>query len=321
MKILFVIDKIEFKYFEFNKLVTSFWLIMEFLRRGHEVFITTQERLFLEADIPKAEIFKINLINKDNDFDIVMEKSAFIDKIENFKVVFFRPDPPVDIDYINSTYILDYVDKSKTFVINNPSSIRSANEKLYINNFQSIIPKNITTASNNLIRKFLEENGEIIIKPLNRCFSSGVFYLKTGDKNVHTIIETATNKGQTVVMVQKYLPQIESGDKRLVFIDGEIFDECVTKIHGEDDFKFNTHEAQYFKKGILSEKEKQIQNVIAQKMLDDGLYIAGLDVIDGTVIEINVTSPCFFIKEVNELFGIKFEQKIVDKLEALILKH
>ena len=118
-------------------------------------------------------------------------------------------------------------------------------------------------------------------------------------------------------MVQEFLPKISQGDKRLVYINGEIFDECVCKIHGADDFKFNTHDDKFFKKGKITQEEKAIAQYIKPKMEEEGLYIAGLDVIDGKIIEINVTSPCFFIKEVNQLFGINFEEKITDSLENL----
>ena len=109
--------------------------------------------------------------------------------------------------------------------------------------------------------------------------------------------------------------------KRLVYIDGEIFPECVCKIHGEDDFKFNTHSDKFFKLGEITKDELKIAEYIRPKMEEEGLYIAGLDVIDGKMIEINVTSPCFFIKEVNQLFGINFEDKILNKLENLIINY
>ncbi|MDD3593807.1 MAG: hypothetical protein PHX18_04165 [Candidatus Gastranaerophilales bacterium] len=317
MKILFVIDNVEFKYFEFNRLVTSFWLIKEFICRGCELSITTKDRLYLDKNRPMAMTYGVEFKNDDL---VMSEKFGYAD-LNTFQTVFFRPDPPVDINYINATYILDYVDPEKTLVLNRPSGIRSANEKIYINNFPSIVPDNIVTSDSSLIKDFLHRHGEIIIKPLNRCFSSGVFYLNTEDKNISTIIASSTNSGTTAVMVQKFIKAIEHGDKRLIFINGEIFPECVVKTHGEDDFKFNTHSDKFFKEGILSEKEKSIASVIAPRMLEDGLFIAGLDVIDGTVIEINVTSPCFFIKEINHFTGGYLEKKIVDKLEQLMLSY
>lgn len=313
MNILFVIDNIEFKYFEFNRLVTSFWLIAGFIKRGYRVDIITKDKLFLLGNKPMGLIYQTSWENDD------LIKSKNFEKIDlNFyNVIFFRPDPPVDNDYINATYVLDYLDKN-VLVLNSAQGLRNANEKLFINNFPDIVPENIATADTNLIREFLHEKKEIVIKPLNCCFSKGVFYLNDKDKNIHTIIDTATNSGKTAVMVQKFLPEISKGDKRLVYIDGEIFEECACKIHGTDDFKFNTHEDKFFKKGEILDCERKIAEYIKPKMEAEGLYIAGLDIIEGRMIEINVTSPCFFINEVNNLFGIKFEEKILDKLENLI---
>ena len=231
-----------------------------------------------------------------------------------FNTIFFRPDPPVDIDYINASYILSYVNKD-VFIINNPSSIREKNEKLYINEFQDLIPDNIISADEKILKDFLFNKKEIVIKPTNRCFGSGVFYLNSNDKNINAILSTATNNYKTQVMAQEFLPQISQGDKRLIYICGKIFDYCVTKVASNNDFKFNEHNQNTLKLAQLNEKEKLIEQKVKDKFEHDGIYLAGLDVIDGKIIEINITSPCFFIKEINELFNINFERMIVDEIE------
>lgn len=313
MKILFVIDNIEFKYFEFNKLVTSFWLIKGLIERDGQVDITTKDRIFLCGENPMGLVFKTEIKNE----NIIKSENFSKVSLNDYQVIFFRPDPPVDNDYIDATHVLDYVDKN-VFVLNSPQGLRNANEKVFINNFPDIVPENIVTANESLITEFLEEKEEIVIKPLNCCFSKGVFYLSKTDKNIHTIIDTATNSGKTMIMAQKFLPKIADGDKRLVYINGEIFEECVCKIHGSNDFKFNTHADKFFKKGVISDAERKIAEYIKPKLEQEGIYIAGLDVIDGKMIEINVTSPCFFIKEVNELFNIRFDEKILGSLCKLI---
>lgn len=324
-KILFVIDEIELKYFEFNTLVTNFWLIMEFLRRGSEVFITVKNQLFLESNMPMGLVYEAN-------FDgalMTYKKEKSKQALDDFEVIFFRPDPPVDIDYINATYILSYVKTpsqgGRTLLINSAQAIRDKNEKVYVNEFQAIAgaaefaPKNVVSADQGVIKEFLREENEIIIKPLNRCFSRGVFYVKQGDKNTNSIIDTATNSGKTAVMVQKFLPEISEGDKRLIFICGEILEYCAVK-KGTDDFKFNEHTDSNLFPAIISQKDKAIESVVSEKFLADGVFLAGLDVIDGKVIEINVTSPCFFIKEINAHFKIQLERMIADKLEETVIK-
>ncbi len=309
--ILIVIDDIEFKYFELNKLVTNFWFVWEYLRRENKVFITLKNKLFQKRNIPYALVFEAHIKNN----DIIKEEKPTIKCLNNFNTIFFRPDPPVDIDYINASYILSCVNKD-VFIINNPQTIRERNEKLYINEFQGIIPDNIVSADEKILKEFLFENKEIIIKPLNRCFGSGVYYLNDEDKNINAILSSATNKFTTQVMAQVYLPQIVNGDKRLIYVCGEIFEYCVTKIATNNDFKFNEHNENTLKIAKLTADDKLIESQVKDKFEQDGIYLAGLDVIDGKIIEINITSPCFFIKEINELFNINFEKIIVDKIES-----
>ncbi|MDD3013876.1 MAG: glutathione synthase [Candidatus Gastranaerophilales bacterium] len=319
-KIVYVIDKVELRYFEFNDLVTSFWLIKECNHRDWDVYITTMDRLSLRNNLPEALVFKTSLKNSADKVDMVYDKKAESICLNEFDCVVFRPDPPVNMDYIFATYILDYVDTSRTTLINSPSGIRKANEKLYINNFQGFIPDNLTTSNAGLIKEFLDQHNEIILKPLNKCFGKGVFYLKKGDKNINAILESSTNNGTTVVMAQKYLPEIKNGDKRLIIIGGELYNECVIKLSGEDDFKFNNHRDEYFKKGFISDEQREMCKIISPKLLEDGLYFVGLDVIDNMIIEINVTSPCFFIREINNMFGVNLEKRVVDYMESLLCR-
>ena len=311
--ILIVIDDIEFRYFEFNKLVTNFWFIFEFLNRDYNVSITLKSRLFQKNATPFALCNKTYIKNN----DIKKEDETKTVCLNDFDIIFFRPDPPVDIDYINATYILSYVDKS-VFVINDPKALREKNEKLYINEFQGYIPENIVSANEKIIKEFLFKHKEIIIKPLNRCFGSGVFYLNDKDKNINAILQNATNNFKTQVMVQEYLPSIEKGDKRLIYICGKLYDYCVRKIATNNDFKFNEHNKDTLKFAQLSKEDKELENVIKDKFEHDGIYLAGLDVIDGKMIEINITSPCFFINEINEIFNINFEKIITDRIENYV---
>lgn len=310
MKILFIIDKLELKYFEFNKLVTDFWLIKEFLEREQDVFITTIDKLGLQNAKAYCRCVK-SFVKGDN---IYLEKDFEQKGIEEFNLVMFRPDPPVDLDYINATYILDFVNRERTLILNETKSIRDFNEKLHANLFREFMPENIVTSNQVEIEEFLAKNGEIILKPLNRCFGSGVMYLRSGDKNTHSIITSMTNNQSTLVMVQKYIPAAEFGDKRVLILGGEVLDECVVKLPSRDDFKFNTHSDAFIKKATLTPSEKDKFAIIARKLNEIHLPLAGLDVIDEQIIEINVTSPCYFIKEINNYFSTSLEKKIVNIL-------
>ena len=307
-KILFVIDKVELKYFEFNKLVTNFWIIKEMLERNCEVYITTISKLSLRADVAYANCFKTFLSNG----NIFYNNISLDIKIDDFELVMFRPDPPVDIDYINATYIFDFVKNPK--VINSPRIIRDFNEKLHSVYFKDYMTENIVTASIDDIERFLSVHKKIVLKPLNRCFGAGVMFLYEGDPNTRTIINTMTNSGNTLVMVQEFIPQVTSGDMRVMTLGDRVLDYAVKKLPSKDDFKFNTHSDDFIKKAELSYDEKIKFTDVAKQLNALGISMAGLDVIDGKIIEINVTSPCYFINEVNNLFNVHLEKEICDFL-------
>lgn len=308
MDILFIIDRIELKYFEFNNLVTNFWIIREFLMQNKNVYITTIDKLGLEG----AKAYTHCYESYEKNGNIFYDKQDIKKSIEDFQLVMFRQDPPVDLDYINSTYIFDFVDRKKTVVLNEPSAVRDFNEKLHTVKFLEFMPENIVTSSKSDIMEFLNKHDEIVLKPLNRCFGAGVMCLKKGDKNTAVIINSMTNNGSTLVMVQKYIEKAKFGDKRVMFLGDKVLDYCVQKLPSNDDFKFNDHCDANIIKAELTDIEKAKFSLVAQELNKLGICMAGLDVIDGKIIEINVTSPCYFIKETNNHFGCELENEITD---------
>lgn len=307
-KILFVIDKIELKYFEFNKLVTNFWIIKELLQRGEEVYITTIPNLSLKGDTAYSKCFKAFLSENNIFYKNIKQE----EEINSFDLVLFRPDPPVDIDYINATYIFDFVTKPK--VVNSPRAIRDFNEKLHSVYFKEYMSENIVTSSLEDIENFLKEHKQIVLKPLNRCFGSGVMYLYEGDPNTRTIINTLTNNETTLVMVQQFIPEVKKGDKRVLTLGDKVLKYSITKLPSKDDFKFNTHNDDFITSAELSNEELNNFTQVAKKLNSMGISMAGLDVIDGKIIEVNVTSPCYFIKEINGLYNVELEKDICDFL-------
>lgn len=303
-KILFVIDKIELKYFEFNNLVTNFWLIKEILEQGNKVFVTTIPQLYLKGNNAFAECYESYLDCENICYNKETQTSK---EIDSFDLVLFRPDPPVDIDYINATYIFDFV---KTKVINSPQAIRSFNEKLHSLYFSEFMTKTIVSASLKEIETFLSEHKQIVLKPLNRCFGSGVMYLYQGDPNTRTIINTLTNNQTTLVMVQEFLPEVKNGDTRVLTLGDRILPYAIKKLPSKDDFKFNTHNDNFLVKSELTKKDLEYFSPIAKRLNSMGIEMAGLDVIGNKVIEINVTSPCYFIKEINNIYNINLEKEL-----------
>ncbi|HIU91792.1 MAG: hypothetical protein V8R83_00605 [Candidatus Gastranaerophilaceae bacterium] len=313
--ILFVIDDLELKYFEFNDLVTNFWIIKEFLDRDYEVFIAVKSGLMTEGNVAKTLCWQA--YEKDGDiFYKKDEPKKYV--IEHFDVVFFRPDPPVDIDYINACSVFDYVDTERTVVINNPIAVKNFNEKFHLNYFPEFAPENIVTASAEEIKAFVREHKKAIIKPLNQCFGGGVYYLDTEERNINTIIKNLTNNGKTMVMVQRYLEGAVHGDKRILIVGEHVFDECIRKLPGKDDFKFSEHSDKYFETTHLTAEEKEMAQKVAKHLNAVELYMVGLDVADGKIMEINVTSPCYFIREINSHNNERFQDVLMEKLINLI---
>lgn len=308
MDILFVIDRIELKYFEFNNLVTNFWLIRELLFENNNVCITTIDNLGLNSGVAYTNCYEAYEKNG----NIFYDKALIKKNINDFSLVMFRPDPPVDLDYINATYIFDFVDRDKTLILNDPKAIRNFNEKMHTVKFLDLMPENIVTSSKADIIEFLKVHDEIVLKPLNACFGSGVMTLKKGDKNTAVIINTMTKNQTQLIMVQKYIPKARFGDKRVMFLGDEVLDVCVQKLPSNDDFKFNEHCDSNILKAELTSSEKEKFLPVARELNALGLPLVGLDVIDEKIIEINVTSPCYFIKEVNGHFNTNLEKKITE---------
>ena len=146
-------------------------------------------------------------------------------------------------------------------------------------------------------------------------------FLKENDVNTNSIIKSMTNDGQTLIMCQKYIPEAKFGDKRVLTLGDTVLDECVQKLPTKDDFKFNTHSDDFIKKAVLTEEEKRKFTEVAKKLNSMGIYMAGLDVINSQIIEVNVTSPCYFIKEINNHFSINLEVKICDYIVSKVQEH
>lgn len=317
---IIVIDKIELKYFEFNDLVTNFWIIYELLSRKHNVYITTIDKLMIKDNKPYAHSFKAKIQNTQiRKNDLVYEKEIItIDLNNDVDCIFYRPDPPFDVNYLMATYIFDFVNRNNVKLINDPRSIREFNEKLHINYFPDFIPVNIVTASKIEILNFLEKHKKCIIKPLNNCFGQGVYCLYQNDVNINSIINTITNNETTLCMVQKYVESSLFGDKRVLTLGDRVLEYAVNKVPNNNDFKFSTHNDSHIKSVKLTKEEYEAATDVAKELNDKGIVMAGLDMIDGNIIEINVTSPCYFIREINNLYNVKLNTIIGDYLENII---
>jgi len=227
-----------------------------------------------------------------------------------------RKDPPFNMDYIYATYILDMVDENRCIVINDPRGIRNSNEKLYSLYFRDVIPETFVSKDIDRIRDFLHSvDGQIVVKPLEGYGGEGIFFVKEGDPNQTAILESITQFGKTYVMAQKFIERVYEGDKRVIILNGEPIG-AVLRIPEEGEFRCNFHSGGTPALAEMSERDFEICDTIRSKLVEDKLYLVGIDIVGGYLTEVNTTSPTC-VQEINSFTNTKLEKKIVDFAEEL----
>jgi glutathione synthase len=230
--------------------------------------------------------------------------------------VFMRKDPPIDLDYYFATLLLERA-RGKTTIINDPRGLREHNEKLAILDYPQLTPPTVVTRETVRLRSFLaEQGGEMVVKPLDASGGFGVFHVRQGDTNTGAILEQATNLGRRWTMAQRYLPEVRSGDKRILLVDGEPL--CaVLRVPAPDDARGNLHVGARAMPTKIEGRDLEIVRAVGPRLREAGHFFVGLDVIGGYLTEINVTSPTG-IMEANTLYGEQYENKVIEILERKI---
>lgn len=310
MKYLFIMDPVG----SINHETDSTLLMMkESSRRGHDILYCTVEDLFVDRAIPHARASIATFKDCDPLFCLGDRETH---SLSNIDAIFMRKDPPFDMNYVFATYLLELASE-ETFIINNPRGVLCANEKLYALNFPDAIPESLISKDIGQLKKFLlEVGGEMIIKPLAKCGGEGIFYIKEGDKNLHALIETATSFGSEFIMAQRYLPEIKSGDKRIILINGNPVG-AVSRVPQDNEHRGNIHVGGSTWKSDITERDLELCRIIAPRLKKDGLYFVGLDVIGDWITEINVTSPTCLV-EINRLNGVQLESLLIDFVEEQV---
>ncbi|MBE9155920.1 glutathione synthase [Nodosilinea sp. LEGE 06152] len=233
--------------------------------------------------------------------------------LEDMDAVFMRTDPPVTVPYLYATYILDYVDPAKTKVINAPSGLRAANEKMYALQFTEAIPETIVSQSKAVIRETVERWGSAVLKPLGGKAGEGILFLQAGDRNLNSMVEISTQQGKEPVMVQTYLPAAKDGDKRIILLNGEPIG-AVNRIPTGSEFRGNMAVGGRVAKADITDRELDICRQLAPTLVRDGLYFVGIDVIGGYLTEVNVTSPTG-IREIDRLNDVRLGDQVIAWVE------
>jgi glutathione synthase len=291
---------------------TTFAFQLEGEQRGHEQYHCLPGDLYVVHARPHAAARRLTVRRGTPHFALHEVRAV---PLSFFDVVFMRKDPPFDMAYFFATHLLGLVDPRVTFVTNDPRGLREANEKLYALNFPDVIPPSIVTADTDRLKAFMHDlGGEMIVKPLDGAGGAGVFHLHARDRNLNAILEGSTQEGTRLVMGQRYLPAARDGDKRVIVLAGEPIG-AVLRIPREDEHRGNIHVGGRVERVAVEERDREICRRLAPRLAADGLHFVGLDVIDGLVTEINVTSPTG-VQEIDRLDGVCLEARVLDFVET-----
>ena len=288
---------------------SSFMIGLEAQRRNYEIFYYHPNDLFLHEGIVKGSGFFIELNDKEDDYVKFLSDKTEVN-LNDFKFIFLRQDPPFNMHYITSTYLLDCLSE-KTIVINNPTAVRNCAEKILPFKFKEFMPPTLISQNIDDINFFLNTHNDIITKPL---YGNGGEGIHRSNKGYLEGVDVSKIYLDIPIMAQKYIPEVTKGDRRIIFFDGEYVG-SVARIPPEGSIKANFHAGGIAKKTDLVFRDKQIIDALGKELKKLNLFFVGIDVIGDYLTEINVTSPTG-MKQINELNNVSLEIFFWDKLEA-----
>lgn len=291
---------------------TSFALLLEAQRRGYRLLYSNETDLFFDGGRAGAAVRALTVRD---------DESAWFElgprEVHQFgpnDLVFMRSDPPVDPDYLHATYLLDLAEASGALVVNRPRALREFNEKLAIGRFPSLIAPTLVSTSHVRIRAFVRAQGTAVLKPLDGMGGRGIFLARAEDPNLNSILETLTSGEQRPAMAQAFLPEIADGDKRVLVINGRPVEYVLARIPGGEDFRGNLARGGRGEGRPLSAADRAIAEAVGPSLIENGIFLAGLDVIGDRLTEINVTSPTC-IRELDAQFGLNIAGQLFDAID------
>lgn len=292
---------------------STFAILLEAQARGHEVVYYTPEEMALDGQRLMARGHDLKVRDVEGDHFELGER-RHVD-LSGMDVVLLRQDPPFDMHYITTTHLLERI-HPQTLVVNDPANVRNCPEKIFVLDYQDLMPATMVTRSLEDVREFRARHGDIIIKPLYGNGGAGVFLLKSGDTNLNALVETFHALTREQFMVQEYRPEVRGGDKRIILIDGEIAG-AINRVPSADDARSNMHVGGRAEAVELTERDKEICARLGPALQERGLIFTGIDVIGPYLTEINVTSPTG-IREVAKFGGADISAMIWDAIERKV---
>jgi glutathione synthase len=290
---------------------STFALLLEAQKRGHSVSYYTPDKLSLRGEELVAPVQKLTVRDEVGDHFTLGEAKR--EPLEAFDVILLRQDPPFDLAYITSTHLLERI-HPKTLVVNNPASVRNAPEKLFVMNFPQLMPPTLISRDLDEINSFRDEHGAVVMKPLHGHGGAAVFRVMPQDMNFGSLFDMFSVTFREAWVIQRFLPEVKHGDKRIILVDGE-FAGAVNRVPAPDDLRSNMVRGGAAQATDLSEREREICATLGPALRERGLLFVGIDVIDGNLTEINVTSPTG-IRAIQRLNGPDVAARIWDTIEA-----
>lgn len=290
---------------------STFALALEAQRRGHRLHHYLPGALRLEAGRLSARGHALG-VSRGSGAHFSLGEGELLD-LHAFDVILLRQDPPFDMGYITTTHLLEHVQPG-TLIVNDPISVRNAPEKLLVTHFPDLMPPTLITASTEAILAFRAEHRDIIVKPLFGNGGAGVFHVGPEDENLSSLLEMfRLTVGREPLMIQRYLPEVRAGDKRIILVEGEPVG-AVSRVPAKGEARANMHAGGRPEKTALTAREREICRRIGPMLRERGLIFVGIDVIGDYLTEINVTSPTG-IQEIDKLDGVDIAALIWDAIE------
>jgi glutathione synthase len=290
---------------------STFALLLEAQKRGHGLSYYTPDKLSLRGEELVAPVQVLTVRDEAGDHFTLGEPRR--EPLAAFDVVLLRQDPPFDLAYITSTHFLERI-HPKTLVVNDPASVRNAPEKIMVMNFPQLMPPTLISRDLDEINSFRDEHGAVVMKPLHGHGGAAVFRVMPQDMNFGSLFDMFSVTFREPWVIQRFLPEVKHGDKRIILVDGE-FAGAVNRVPAPDDLRSNMVRGGAAHATDLSDREREICATVGPKLRELGLLFVGIDVIDGNLTEINVTSPTG-IRAIQRLNGPDVAAKIWDTIEA-----
>jgi glutathione synthase len=291
---------------------SSLAMLLEAQRRGAEIHYLLQKDLKLMAGVALG---RSTLLRVADDPVNWFEKGAQQDiRLGDMDAILMRKDPPFDMEYIYTTYILDRAESAGALIVNQPQALRDMNEKAYTAWFADCAPLTLITRSMAEMKEFLQEHGRIVVKPLDGMGGKSIFVVIDGDNNANVIFETLTDNGNRFAMAQVYIPEITAGDKRILLVDGEPVPYALARIPPADDNRGNLVMGAVGEARELTERDRWICAQVGPVLKERGVIFAGIDVIGDFMTEVNVTSPTG-IRELDTAFDLNIAATLFDAIE------